>query len=81
MHCAVPILTINRVRELLSDPENKLGADGSYTLIMAIVVATVGHKKPKLLSATIRDDVGGRPGIKPELCWRQRTQFFGVKAP
>jgi hypothetical protein len=47
MHCAVPILTINRVRELLSDPENKLGADGSYTLIMAIVVAAVGHKKPK----------------------------------
>jgi hypothetical protein len=34
---------------LVRDPENKPGANGPYMLTMAIIVAAVGHKKPKLL--------------------------------
>jgi hypothetical protein len=45
------------VRELLRDPENKLGVNESYMSNMAIIVAAVGHKGPKLLEKGVVGEV------------------------
>jgi hypothetical protein len=42
---------------LLRDPENKLGVNESYMSNMAIIVAAVGHKGPKLLEKGVVGEV------------------------